>query len=225
MLLFFPTPYPDELLYSIIGRLKKWSGEPNHRNMLQHIFGDKHITASVDLPTKIGGLVERLPITSQITVEQLIMEHTLFPFYSAFLPPGQADAVYRSMVEGIGNEVYSRLGIMGSSIRRNKRIRFCRECLIQDLKTYGERYWHRMHQIPGLDVCVEHGTILLDSDIQLHGENKYKFIAADASNSPLNGVTEITSLNEIGKYQHLSNNIKMLLSNRYPNRSFDWFEQ
>lgn len=225
MLVFFPTPYPDELVYSIIGRYKKWSGEPNHRNMLQHIFGDKHISASVDLPSKIGGLVERLPITSQITVEQLIMEHTLFPFYSAFLPAGQADAVFRSMVEGIGNEIYSRLGIMGSSVRRNKLIRYCKECLSRDIEIYGESYWHRMHQIPGLDVCVEHGIHLLDSEIHIHGENKYKFIAADEWNSPLNCVAKETQSSDIVKYQLLSDSAKMLLRNRYPNRAFDWFEQ
>ncbi|UQQ36192.1 TnsD family transposase [Paenibacillus polymyxa] len=225
MIVFFPTPYPDELLYSTIGRLKKWSGEANHRNMLQHIFGDKHITASVDLPSKIGGLVERLPITTQITVEQLIMKHTLFPFYSAFLPPGQADAVYRSMAEGSGNDIYSRIGIMGSSVRPNKYIRYCTECLSHDIKTYGEGYWHRMHQVPGLDVCVEHGIELLNSTINLHGENKYKFIAADESNSPLDCIAKRTSSDEMEKYHHLSNNIKLLLDNNYPKKTFDWFEQ
>jgi DNA-binding transcriptional MerR regulator len=193
--------------------------------MLQQIFDDKYTTASVDLPSNIGGLVRNLPITSQITVEQLIMKHTLFPFYSAFLLPGQADAVYRSMIKGNGNDIYTRLGIMGSSIRRNKYIRYCKECLCRDIKIYGESYWHRMHQIPGLDVCVEHGISLLDSDVQLHGENKYKFIAADAHYSSLDCVVKKTPSNEIEKYQHLGNNIKMLLNNKYPNRSFDWFEQ
>jgi len=225
MMVFFPTPYPDELLYSIIGRYKKWSGEPNHRNMLQHIFGNRHISASVDLPSKIGGLIERLPITSQITEEQLIMEHTLFPFYSAFLPPDQAEAVYKSMVDGFGNEVYSRLGVMGSSVRRHKWIRYCRECLSRDIEIYGERYWHRMHQIPGLDVCVEHGIHLSNSEIHLHGENKYKFIASDEWNSPLNCVAKETQSSDIVKYQQLSKNVKMLLHNRYPKRTFSWFEQ
>lgn len=225
MMVFFPSPYPDELLFSIIGRLKKWSGEPNQRNMLQHIFGNKHITASVDLASNIGGLVQRLPITSQITVEQLIMKHTLFPFYSAFLPPNQSDAVYRSMVEGNGNDIYSRLGIMGSSVRPNKYIRYCRKCLSHDIKTYGESYWHRMHQVPGLDVCIEHGMSLLNSSIHLHGENKYKFIAADTSNSPLDCIAESIPLIEIEKYRHLSNNIKKLLNNEYPKKTFDWFEK
>lgn len=225
MMIFFPTPYPDELLYSIIGRYKKWSGEANNRNMLQHIFGNKHITASVDLPSKIEGLIERLPITSQITEEQLIMEHTLFPFYSAFLPPDQAEAVYKSMVDGFGNEVYSRLGVMGSSVRRHKWIRYCKECLSRDIEIYGERYWHRMHQIPGLDVCVEHGIHLIDSKIHIHGENKYKFIAADEWNSPLDCVAKKTQLSDIVKYQLLSDSSKMLLRNRYPNRTLDWFEQ
>jgi hypothetical protein len=193
--------------------------------MSQDIFGNKHFTASVELPSNIGRLVGRLPITSKLTVDQLIQKHTMFPLYSAFLPPDQADAVYRSMVEGNGNEIYSRIGIMGSSIRPNRNIRYCKICLSHDLKVYGESYWHRMHQVQGLDVCVEHGVRLLDSTICLHGENKYKFIAADELNSPLNCVAERTPRNDIEKYYSLSKNIRMLLNNQFPNRSSDLFGQ
>jgi hypothetical protein len=225
MLLFFPTPYPDELLYSIISRYKKFTGESNHRTMSQDIFGNKHFTASVELPSNIGRLVERLPITSKLTVEQLIQKHTMFPLYSAFLPSDQANAVYRSMVEGNGNDIYTRSGILGSAIRPNKFIRYCKVCFSRDLETYGELYWHRKHQVPGLDVCVEHGISLLDSEIRFHADNKYKFIAADEQTCLLDDVTRETPLNEIEKYQPLNNNIKMLLNNKFPNRSFEWFQQ
>ncbi|MFB6367707.1 TnsD family transposase [Paenibacillus elgii] len=225
MLVFFPTPYPDELYYSIIARYIKWSGEPHYRSLLQSIFGNKHVTASVDLPSNIGRLVERLPVTSQLTVEQLIQKHTMFPFYSAFLPPEQAEAVRKSMIEGNGNEIYSRIGVMGSAIRPNKFIRYCKECLSHDLETYGESYWHRIHQLPGLDVCVEHGIELLDSNISPHGENKYKFVAADKRNSPLNCVAKRTPRKDFEKYCSLSKNIRILLDNKFPYRSREWFGQ
>jgi hypothetical protein len=84
MLVFFPTPYPDELFYSIISRYKKWSGEFNHRSMLRDLFGNGSVTASMDLPNHIGRLIERLPMKSEITAEQLIQRHTMFPLFSIF---------------------------------------------------------------------------------------------------------------------------------------------
>ncbi|MBP2898933.1 TniQ family protein, partial [Escherichia coli] len=160
MPLFFPTPYPDELLYSIIARYKKWSGEVNHRSILHDLFGNGFVSASMDLPSHIGQLVKRLPITSNITVEQLIQKHTMYPLYSAFLPSDQASAVFQSMAYGNGSGIYMRTGVMASSIRSNTYIRFCKNCYIEDIRRYGEGYWHRMHQIPGVDVCIEHETNL-----------------------------------------------------------------
>jgi len=38
----------------------------------------------------------------------------------------------------------------------------------QDVATYGEAYWHRLHQLPGVLVCTEHGEPILDSPIYTH---------------------------------------------------------
>jgi len=225
MPLFFPTPYPDELLYSIIARYKKWSGEMNHRSILHDLFGNVYVSASMDLPSHIGHLVERLPITSNITVERLIQEHTMYPFYSAFLPPGQASTVFQSMAYGNGNDIYMRSGMMASSIRSNTYIRFCKDCYIEDIRRYGEGYWHRMHQIPGVDVCIEHETNLQDSNVRINQANKHEYIAADDENCRLDTVMTKTPSDIIEKHSFISKNIEKLLNHSFPKRPFQWFEQ
>lgn len=45
-------------------------------------------------------------------------------------------------------------------------------CLIEDTQKYGEPYWHRMHQIPGVLVCPTHGFVLLDSSIAVEAIRK-----------------------------------------------------
>lgn len=193
--------------------------------MLQDLFGKGHVTASLDLPSHIGRLVERLPITFQITAKQLIQKHTMYPLYSAFLPPDQADAIYQSMIKGNGNDIYMRSGIMASSIRSNLNIRYCRTCFINDVNTYGEAYWHRMHQVPGLDVCMKHGIFLQDSKVQVHQENKHVFVPPDEENCSLDYIVRRTPLNDIDKYCSYNKSIETLLVAEFPNRPFGWFEQ
>ncbi|WP_027724525.1 TnsD family Tn7-like transposition protein [Tuberibacillus calidus] len=225
MLVFFPTPYPDELLYSVCARYRKRTGDPSPKNLLQDLFGKNNVLASVDLPSHIGALVARLPVGSKITADRLVMEHTMYPFYSAFLPPQQAEAVFLAMVGGSGNSVYTRAGVMASSIRSATHFRYCPICFQEDLARHGELYWHRMHQIPGWDVCVKHGTWLNDSKVALRQTNKHVFAEPTEENCPLNQVAYITDSELLSHYRSIGNGIEALLTQRFPHRPLDWFQR
>lgn len=43
----------------------------------------------------------------------------------------------------------------------------CPECFDSDVKTVGESFWHRSHQLYGVDVCYKHGCILIETDINI----------------------------------------------------------
>ena len=223
--MFFPTPYPDELLYSVCARYRKRTGDPSPKNLLQDLFGKNNVLASVDLPSHIGALVARLPVGSKITAERLVMEHTMYPFYSAFLPPQQAEAVFLAMVSGSGNSVYTRAGVMASSIRSATYFRYCPLCFQEDLARYGELYWHRMHQIPGWDVCVKHGTWLNNSKVALRQTNKHVFVEPTEENCPLDQVAYITDSELLSHYRSIGNGIEALLTQRFPHRPLDWFQR
>ncbi len=223
--MFFPTPYPDELLYSVCARYRKRTGDPSPKNLLQDLFGKNNVLASVDLPSHIGALVARLPVGSKITADRLVMEHTMYPFYSAFLPPQQAEAVFLAMVGGSGNSVYTRAGVMASSIRSATHFRYCPICFQEDLARHGELYWHRMHQIPGWDVCVKHGTWLNDSKVALRQTNKHVFAEPTEENCPLNQVAYITDSELLSHYRSIGNGIEALLTQRFPHRPLDWFQR
>ena len=225
MLVFFPTPYPDELLYSVCARYRKRTGDPSPKNLLQDLFGKNNVLASVDLPSHIGALVARLPVGSKITAERLIMDHTMYPFYSAFLPPEQARAVLEAMVSGSGKRIYAQAGVMASSIRNSSTFRYCPLCFREDLERYGELNWHRMHHIPGWDVCVKHGTWLNDSKIALRQTNKHAFAEPTEENCPLDQVAFITVSELLSHYRSIGNGIEALLTQRFPHRPFDWFQR
>jgi Tn7-like transposition protein D/TniQ len=225
VLVFFPTPYPDELLYSVCARYRKRTGDPSPKNLLQDLFGKNNVLASVDLPSHIGALVARLPVGSKITAERLVMEHTMYPFYSAFLPPKQAKSVLEAMVSGSGKRIYAQAGVMASSIRTSPTFRYCPLCFREDLEWYGELYWHRMHQIPGWDVCVKHGTWLINSKVALRQANKHVFVEPTEENCPLDEVAYITDSELLSHYRSIGNSIEALLTQRFPHRPLDWFQK
>lgn len=59
-------------------------------------------------------------------------------------------------------EALRRFGFGGSSLQKSSIPKFCPLCVQQDIKKHGEMYWHRIHQIPNIMVCVEHNCILQD---------------------------------------------------------------
>jgi uncharacterized C2H2 Zn-finger protein len=44
-----------------------------------------------------------------------------------------------------------------------KHLRYCPDCTREDISIYGEAYWHRTHQLPGMVYCTKHFVRLEDS--------------------------------------------------------------
>ena len=65
-------------------------------------------------------------------------------------------------------------------------LRYCPACCLEMLKKYGEPYWRRDHQLPGVFVCPLHGTPLAESKVALTRATSHEYIAANAENCPLN---------------------------------------
>ena len=40
-------------------------------------------------------------------------------------------------------------------------------CIESDTRIYGEPYWHRIHQLPGVYICPIHGSVIIDSGVEL----------------------------------------------------------
>ncbi len=67
---------------------------------------------------------------------------------------------------------------MASSVRMSKYLRFCPACFREEQEKYGEAYWHRLHQLPGVIICPTHLTLLQDSSVAVRAANKHEFVAA-----------------------------------------------
>ncbi len=170
MLAFFPTPYPDELLYSICARYHRRSGHANVGHTMREWFGNRQAAAVVDLPTRLHSIVDQLPSQTLNTAMTIINCHTMFPLYRPFLPRNRIKRVLRLMTgeSGPGN-VHMTIGQTARGGLPLKYLRFCPSCISDDEFDYGEAYWHRSHQIPGVRVCNRHEAWLMESDVAVGG--------------------------------------------------------
>jgi hypothetical protein len=225
--MFVPRMYEDELLYSTIARYNIREGNLNIKLTLEELFGSRTITAIADLPSNLDELVNKIAINKNLTSEKIIYKNTLYPFYTTFLPKDRAIEIMDSMKGDAGSSIYNRTGIMASSIVQNKYFKYCPQCAKEDLKKYGELYWHRNHQIPCIHICTKHKTLLLDSEVLIHSKNKHEYIAATTNNCSVIGkrknISESFSHKTVDRLIKLAENVDVLLNNKYPNKPLDWF--
>lgn len=164
MLGFFPDPYPGELLYSACARFNVRMRYPSIGTAAHELFGRKNTVAIVDLPGSLDTFVTRLPPTHRYTTDRIIQENSTLPFYAPFISPSRLKSVKKDLCRVSGNHARERLGIAADGIRPPERLRFCPTCVNEDRERYGETYWHRIHQIPGVEVCPNHFNFLESSN-------------------------------------------------------------
>lgn len=172
MLGFFTDPYPDEILYSVCARYHRRARNGSAAATVRDLFGCEALQIGVDLPSRLGHLVERMPPGHRYTVNRLIDEHTLLPFYAPFHPPERTQKL-RSDMAGApeGGSIHGRVGFLTSNIFQEF-LRFCPACVEEDERLYGKAYWHRVHQVPGVMVCPSHKVFIEDSDIRMSKRGK-----------------------------------------------------
>lgn len=170
MLGFFTDPYPDEVLYSAIARYHERVRYRGTATTLYDLFGVLSVRVSVDLPSRLQVLISRLPPNHSYTVDRLIDEHTLLPYFTAFLPPTRVARLREEMIGDGGQSIHGRLG----SYRRRapvERLRYCPVCVEDDRREYGEPYWHRAHQLPGNVACPDHAVFFESSGVVFYGRS------------------------------------------------------
>lgn len=172
MLAYFPTLYEDELLYSGIARYHLVSGNKTQRQTVEDLFGNRSVCATTDLPSHLLSLADNL--NCKYTTDQIINNHTLFPYYTFFMNKKKIYQV-RSLMENGSRQgkVHASLGLLASSIKMPSKLRFCTECYKTDSEIC-EPYWHRSHQLPGVIICPLHMSILKVSTVE-YSTHHHKF--------------------------------------------------
>ena len=176
MIVYLPTIYPDELVYSWFCRYYVHSGCFTHKMALQELYCNRS-----DNPSKefIGNLnpKARAEIAKMYPLDMLTLKHTLFPQYARFIPLEQR----KTALYHIGHDSCDihHLFCVLPRTDEEQYLRYCPLCAVEDRKQYGEYYWHRKHQLRNVNICTKHRCRLKATEIPAKSEHNYTFYPAE----------------------------------------------
>ena len=161
MIGYFPKPYENELYYSIFARYHKHVGNYYISNTLTELVGE-YYPINYEMPIGTDYLVSQVKQFSDLySNEYFINNHTLIPFVKPFMKEEWEKSILNK------NKSLRHLGLFFYFAKSRDRIEiskdhlyYCSECLKEQFDIYGEGYWNRIHQVPGVFVCTKHHSIL-----------------------------------------------------------------
>ncbi|WP_050660549.1 TnsD family Tn7-like transposition protein [Gallaecimonas pentaromativorans] len=172
--MYFPRPYPDELLYSAIARCRVHLGMGSHKGLLAMLFGDTRVAAVTDLPSHLQSLAGN----TGLDAEELVANHTLFPLYAPFIPKERRLKLHQAMLAPDQPGALGLAGVSTALVKWPGQLRCCPLCFEEMVASYGEPYWRRCWQVQGVDACPEHGCLLWDSPLAFRRAQRHEFHAA-----------------------------------------------
>ena len=135
--------HSDEILYSGISRCI-------YHNKIPKSECNKIFSKKVTHPLFPCGIDSCDILKSfQLSTIVIINNYTLYPYFAALAEDHLASKIYQRMLMG---HFHDKIGTI---------LNLCPACAQIDQKTYGEAYWHRVHQIPLISHCVKHHNRLL----------------------------------------------------------------
>jgi len=161
-----PEWLPDELLFSLLSRFHRISGNVEHTETCQQLFGPRRKRCAHDLPHWIQDLSERARGVLG-TADCIIHKGTILPMYLPFLSRGEAHECYEALKGGGLGKRRINLCRQLPSHATVQSLRACPQCVELDRESFGVGYWHLSHQLPGVLICIEHSQPLWSSSLSL----------------------------------------------------------
>ncbi len=178
----WPDPRPGELFYSICARFSERVRYPSKRSVVTELFGTENAIACISLPSHLDYFIAQLPPCSNLDAKRIIDEYTLLPFFAPFLPPERHLRLRQDMYSSNGPAIHMRAGLMASHVPLPQWLRFCPQCVEEDRRRFGECHWHRIHQVPGVEICPLHKVWVRNSAAPARNvHTRYEFISAESA--------------------------------------------
>ena len=153
----YAPPYPDEWTISHFLRVLRL-------NALDFAFFESNVMgrwlpkkASFDYELKNEFSPFFRSLNTDIKIDDYFLSTSLFPFHSIFFSP-KAQTRYKELVLNRAEDAGRKTSIRSLT----KIVKICPVCMHQDQAKYGEAYYHRSHQLPGVLYCAKHHVKLLN---------------------------------------------------------------
>ncbi len=177
MIVQFPLFYPDELVYSLLARYYVKSGYMRYTFVAQDLFASKTARPDIEFVNQYTPAAYEV-LTKNLPIEYIIEKYTMFPCYGRFIKPDRKQKAFTSLC-GMKGNYYNLLSMQKSKDGKERCLRYCPICASEDREQFGESYWHRLHQLQGMNCCFIHKCRLIDSPIVISGKDSPKLVTAE----------------------------------------------
>lgn len=186
----------------MISRYHERSGNYIVRDTNFQLFGVKTQNCSTILPSRLGFLANQTALYG-LDLNTILNKHTIYPFLTTFASTKNVNRVYQKLINNESGAFYCDLGLF-SYTAKPKYLRYCPKCYQEELDIYGESYWHRFHQTPGIMICKKHNVLLADSTFPYDTKRNNNYITAsnaiqNIENSTLFKISNNNLYNELNK--------------------------
>jgi predicted transcriptional regulator len=146
-------------MYSVFARYHYYSGNRSATVTLTQLFGDKPVLPSILFPPRLNYFSSQL-LNEKYTADYFIQKHTVLPYYLPFIADDRANKLIEGVKEAGGHVMYLMSGMAASNLFSKDNLFYCPLCIEEDIKTTGEPFFHRSHQLEGIMTCHKHGCYL-----------------------------------------------------------------
>ena len=167
----FPTPLPEESLYSILCRYHVRSCNDRDSTTISQLFDQcRSLQTSILSPRPLRHARNWIDTTSGFNRSSLLLDHTAYPFFRTFISnPNPKFSSYAA--DRFFLSLYQNCSIP------SKRLRYCPKCAQAQWETFGASYWQILPQINGYEICPVHLVPIQETEI-LHTDIIHRFFPA-----------------------------------------------
>ena len=141
-----PRPYPDELVGSMLHRAERILGI-GQGQFLQRLTSHRMTAHSLWITS-----YERVAHAYGFSLPDFLRQHTVFQYVTAYMPP----VVRQRILQNFTKEGYVYASMIRRSVIGEHYLKLCPSCVTEEMRQYGESYWHRAHQLSAVEVCLQH---------------------------------------------------------------------
>lgn len=157
LLHYSPRRYKNETVYSMAARLILHDISVSVSQGMQNVFQNKNLQLDSALPSFLPLLAEKM----HCGFDELIKQHSLFPYYSMFSNERVSQRASSALLKGNSSSAFKTLGLLANRLADESHLKYCPICANNQKFVYGETYWLRAHQLPMVHVCIEHECKLI----------------------------------------------------------------
>lgn len=167
----FPTPLPEESLYSILCRYHVRSCNDRDSTTISQLFDQcRSLQTSILSPRPLRHARNWIDTTSGFNRSSLMLDHTAYPFFRTFISNPNpkfssyaADRFFLSLYQNCSTP--------------SKRLRYCPKCAQAQWETFSASCWQILPQINGYEICPVHLVPIQETEV-LHTDIIHRFFPA-----------------------------------------------